>query len=230
MNIEQLKQLAKRRGFFWQSDEIYGGLSGFYVYGHLGLLLKHKWENAWRKYFLSLDENFFEIETPDIMSEDVFKASYNLDETPEALIHWIDENLPRQFSEDALARGMSYLSKSDRFLGMVKRRQNYRFWKPFVLRGSGIRPRVYVTPSPGPRSQTRGRRIEIFPVSFFGSSDAGERSVGAVSPLRSDGSSSAYLSKPSKSRGVKEIPEKSPSPFPCFNPPCFRAAYLGARS
>ncbi|HEC56610.1 MAG TPA: replication factor C large subunit, partial [Candidatus Syntrophoarchaeum butanivorans] len=42
--------------------------------------------------------------------EDVFKASYNLDETPEALIHWIDENLPRQFSEDALARGMSYLS------------------------------------------------------------------------------------------------------------------------
>ncbi|MCD6216004.1 MAG: glycine--tRNA ligase [Candidatus Aenigmarchaeota archaeon] len=75
MNIEQLKQLAKRRGFFWQSDEIYGGLSGFYVYGHLGLLLKHKWENVWRKYFLSLDENFFEIETPDIMSEDVFKAS-----------------------------------------------------------------------------------------------------------------------------------------------------------
>ncbi len=61
--------------------------------------------------------------------EDVFKASYNLDETPEALIHWIDENLPRQFSEDALARGMSYLSKSDRFLGMVKRRQNYRFWR-----------------------------------------------------------------------------------------------------
>lgn len=79
MNIDQLKQLAKRRGFFWQSDEIYGGLSGFYVYGPLGSLLKHKLENIWRKYFLSLEENFFEIEAPDIMSDEVFKASGHVD-------------------------------------------------------------------------------------------------------------------------------------------------------
>ncbi|OFV67443.1 MAG: replication protein C [Candidatus Syntrophoarchaeum caldarius] len=61
--------------------------------------------------------------------EDVYKASFEIDETPEALIHWIDENLPRQFPKELLVYGMDWLSKSDRFLGRVKKRQNYRFWR-----------------------------------------------------------------------------------------------------
>lgn len=63
-------------------------------------------------------------------------ATYNLDETPEDLIHWVCENLPYQYTgkgEDALTddivRGYSYLSRSDRFLGRVRRRQNYRMWR-----------------------------------------------------------------------------------------------------
>lgn len=75
---EIIEQLAKRRGFFWISSEIYGGFGGFYEYGHVGTLLKRKLENLWRKYFLSLDENFFEIETSNIMPEKVFVASGHL--------------------------------------------------------------------------------------------------------------------------------------------------------
>ncbi|MEZ5333808.1 MAG: replication factor C large subunit [Methanolobus sp.] len=64
------------------------------------------------------------------------EATYNLDETPEDLIHWIAENLPHQYTgkgEDPLTddviRGYSYVSRADRFLGRVRRRQNYRMWR-----------------------------------------------------------------------------------------------------
>jgi glycyl-tRNA synthetase len=76
-DITTLEQLAKKKGFFYPSDEIYGGLSGFYVYGHLGTLMKRKLENLWKKFFLD-EENFFEIEPPEIMSEKVFEASGHL--------------------------------------------------------------------------------------------------------------------------------------------------------
>ncbi|MEM7819560.1 MAG: glycine--tRNA ligase [Candidatus Aenigmatarchaeota archaeon] len=74
-NENRIEEIAKRRGFFWQSSEIYGGLSGFYDYAHLGTLMKKKLENIWRKYFLNLDDNFYEIETTNIMPENVFRAS-----------------------------------------------------------------------------------------------------------------------------------------------------------
>ncbi|HLC77436.1 MAG TPA: glycine--tRNA ligase, partial [archaeon] len=71
----KIEEIARRRGFFWTSSEIYGGLSGFYDYAHLGTLLKNRWENAWRKFFLGLDDNFFEIQPTEIMHEKVWQAS-----------------------------------------------------------------------------------------------------------------------------------------------------------
>jgi len=78
-SITDVESLAKRRGFFWMSSEIYGGLSGFYEYGHVGTLVKRKLENVWRSYFLGLNDNFFEIEPADIMPEKVFIASGHLE-------------------------------------------------------------------------------------------------------------------------------------------------------
>jgi len=78
-NAQRIEEIARRRGFFWISNEMYGGLSGFYDYAHLGTMIKRKFENLWRKYFLSLDENFYEIETSNIMHERVFKASGHLE-------------------------------------------------------------------------------------------------------------------------------------------------------
>lgn len=70
--------VALRRGFFYPSSEIYGGSAGFYDFGHLGVLLKRKFENAWRNYFLGLDQNFVEIEPCTIMPEAVFEGSGHL--------------------------------------------------------------------------------------------------------------------------------------------------------
>ncbi len=78
VSSDQLIEIAKRRGFFWQGSAIYGGLAGFYDYAHLGVFLKRRWENLWRKYFLGLDENYYEIQPSLIMHENVFKASGHL--------------------------------------------------------------------------------------------------------------------------------------------------------
>ncbi|MGL6194818.1 MAG: glycine--tRNA ligase, partial [Thermoguttaceae bacterium] len=45
--MEQLVALCKRRGFLFQSSEIYGGLNGFWDYGPLGVLLKRNVKDAW---------------------------------------------------------------------------------------------------------------------------------------------------------------------------------------
>ena len=76
-DIATIEQLAKKRGFFYPSDEIYGGLSGFYTYGHLGTIMKLKLENHWRTFFLN-EENFYEVDPSVIMSEKVFEASGHL--------------------------------------------------------------------------------------------------------------------------------------------------------
>jgi len=63
----------------YPSSEIYGGLAGWYDYGHLGTRLKQNFEKLWRNYFLGLDDNFVEIEAANIMHENVFKASGHLE-------------------------------------------------------------------------------------------------------------------------------------------------------
>ena len=47
MDMDQLVALCKRRGFLFQSSEIYGGLQGFWDYGPLGVELKRNVREAW---------------------------------------------------------------------------------------------------------------------------------------------------------------------------------------
>jgi len=47
MQMEQLVALCRRRGFLFQSSEIYGGLNGFWDYGPLGVELKRNVREAW---------------------------------------------------------------------------------------------------------------------------------------------------------------------------------------
>ena len=47
--MEELVALCKRRGFIFQSAEIYGGLQGVYDFGPLGVELKNNLKNAWWK-------------------------------------------------------------------------------------------------------------------------------------------------------------------------------------
>jgi len=71
---EKVFELAKRRGFLWNSFELYGGSRGFYDYGPLGSTLKRRIEQIWREFYV-IQEGHMEIECPTIGIEDVFVAS-----------------------------------------------------------------------------------------------------------------------------------------------------------
>jgi len=75
---KKLVELAKRRGFFSQTAEAYGGVSGFYTFGPEGAELKRNIEDLWRERF-NIKEGHREIEAPTIMPEPVFEASGHLD-------------------------------------------------------------------------------------------------------------------------------------------------------
>jgi glycyl-tRNA synthetase len=79
--------LAKRRGFFWPSYEIYGGVAGFYDLGPLGTMLKNNIVNLWRKYFvLKHQDMVVEIETPIIAPEVVLRASGHLEHFTDPIV------------------------------------------------------------------------------------------------------------------------------------------------
>lgn len=67
-------------------------------------------------------------------------ATFNLDENPDDLIQWMDENLPLEYTApNDLAEGYRYLGRASVFLGRVKRRQNYNMWRyAGVLMTAGI--------------------------------------------------------------------------------------------
>lgn len=78
MNLyDKIFELGKRRGIFFPSFEIYGGLSGFYDYGPVGSLLKKNIEDKWRGFFV-YREGMVELESTIIMPKQVFLASGHL--------------------------------------------------------------------------------------------------------------------------------------------------------
>lgn len=76
---ENIMNIVTKRGFFFPNAEIYGSKSGFWTYGHLGTLMKHRLENLWRNSFIKLSENYFEIEDCNILPKAVFKSSGHLE-------------------------------------------------------------------------------------------------------------------------------------------------------
>ena len=75
MNIEDLLGYARRTGMFWPSAEIYGGSAGLYDYGHIGAMLKRRFENVWLSYFVERNQNYFLIDGTTILPEKPLVAS-----------------------------------------------------------------------------------------------------------------------------------------------------------
>jgi len=57
------------------------------------------------------------------------EASYAVDETPDDLINWIEDNVPKDYTGAELAAAYGCLANADRWLGRVRATQNYTFWR-----------------------------------------------------------------------------------------------------
>ncbi len=75
IGIDDLLGLAKRRGLFWQSADIYGATAGIYDYGDVGALLKRRFEAAWLAFFVDTNPDYHLIEGSTILPERPLVAS-----------------------------------------------------------------------------------------------------------------------------------------------------------
>lgn len=105
-----INELARRRGFFWQSYEIYGGVSGFVTYGFLGAKLKQNIEKKLRELFVN-KLGILEIESPVIAPSKVFEASGHVDHFKEPMVEC--QKCKRRFRADHLLQEFAKISESD---------------------------------------------------------------------------------------------------------------------
>ncbi len=74
MQAQDIIELSKRRGIFWPSFDIYGGLSGFYDYGPVGSLIKDNIVSVWKNIFINM-EGMAPVDSPNITLSNVLDAS-----------------------------------------------------------------------------------------------------------------------------------------------------------
>ncbi|PSP96529.1 AAA family ATPase [Halobacteriales archaeon QS_5_70_17] len=77
-------------------------------------------------------EGVFQLLDAVLKEEDARGAlefSYDVDETPDDLINWIEDNVPKDYEGPELADAYDRLSAADRWLGRVRATQNYSFWR-----------------------------------------------------------------------------------------------------
>jgi len=75
LTIEEMAVFCKRKGFVYPNSEIYGGLSGFWDFGHLGVELKNNIKNEWWKYHVQEREDIVGIDGSIITHPKVWEAS-----------------------------------------------------------------------------------------------------------------------------------------------------------
>jgi glycyl-tRNA synthetase len=76
--MQKVISLCKRRGFVFQSSEIYGGLKSAYDYGPLGVEMKRNLTNAWWRDMVHSRENIVGLDASIIMHPTVWEASGHL--------------------------------------------------------------------------------------------------------------------------------------------------------
>ncbi|MDD5145644.1 MAG: glycine--tRNA ligase [Candidatus Pacebacteria bacterium] len=84
--MEKITSLCKRRGFIFQTSEIYGGVEALWDYGPLGALLKNNIKQEWLKSFVQARDDIALIDTPVIMHPKTWEASGHLKNFTDPLI------------------------------------------------------------------------------------------------------------------------------------------------
>ena len=77
--MEAIISLCKRRGFIYQGSDVYGGLSGTWDYGPLGVQLKRNIMNLWWRRFVDERDDMYGVDAAILMNQKVWRASGHVD-------------------------------------------------------------------------------------------------------------------------------------------------------
>ena len=84
--MEELVSLCKRRGFLFQSNDIYGGIKGLYDYGPMGVELKNNLKQAWWKSMVYERDDTEGLDSSILSSPVVLKQSGHEDTFTDPLV------------------------------------------------------------------------------------------------------------------------------------------------
>jgi glycyl-tRNA synthetase len=98
--MEKIVSLCKRRGFIFQSSEIYGGINGFWDYGPLGAELKRNVKELWWNTMIRQRDDVAGLEATIIMSPKIWQASGHVDTFADLMVE--DPITNRRFRADQI--------------------------------------------------------------------------------------------------------------------------------
>ena len=79
VKMEDIISLCKRRGFIYQGSDVYGGLSGTWDYGPLGVQLKRNIMQLWWRRFVDERDDIYGVDAAILMNQKVWQASGHVD-------------------------------------------------------------------------------------------------------------------------------------------------------
>jgi glycyl-tRNA synthetase len=101
VTLEKIVALCKRRGFIFQSSEIYGGLASTYDYGHYGVLLKNNVKAEWWRSVVRERDDMVALDAAILMHPKVWEASGHLEGFTDPLVQCLGE-CKKRWREDHL--------------------------------------------------------------------------------------------------------------------------------
>ena len=84
--LEDIVSLCKRRGFIFPGSDVYGGLSGTWDYGPLGVALKKNVMSLWWKMFVDERDDMYGVDAAILMNQKVWQASGHVDTFTDPLV------------------------------------------------------------------------------------------------------------------------------------------------
>ena len=145
VDLDALTSLAKRRGFIFQSSEIYGGIASTWDYGPLGVELKRNIKDAWWRAFVWERDDIVGLDSSILMHPEVWRASGHVDSFTDPLVdcrkcnqRWREDQLAERKCPDCggeltAARNFNLMFKT--FVGPVEDEAAVAYLRPETAQG-----------------------------------------------------------------------------------------------
>jgi glycyl-tRNA synthetase len=138
--MEKIVSLAKRRGFFFPSSEIYGGIQGIWDYGPLGVALRNNIKRAWWRSIVELRDDVVGLDAGIIMNPKVWVASGHVQNFTDPLVEC--KKCHQRFRADQVS-GPRHEEDGGEF---TEARQFNLMFKTFVGPAENTSTQVYLRP------------------------------------------------------------------------------------
>ncbi len=148
VTMEKLVSLCKRRGFVYQSSEIYGGLTGAWDYGPLGVELKNNLQRFWWRDMTQLHENIVGLDAAIFMHPRIWEASGHVDNFSDPLVDCrncksrfradqieLEEPCPVCGESGTFTEPREFNLMFSTYMGSVKNEENIVFLRPETAQG-----------------------------------------------------------------------------------------------